>query len=262
MPDVLAAIDETAGSDILMAAEAMLGTLSNSGSTSFGPFTVSHSESATLSGGSVMFSPPATVSVNNCRLDYSLSFTFGFDLNSILPHGCLPQICIPTPWGDICTPKICISWPTISIPVSYSDHLMFSADFGLGTHLTAGNWIVDITILAVPTLNLGPAATALIAAIGLAVAAALLVVPLIGPFLALAVAAIVGVFAIASATGFLGALLTPFISGLKFPLFSQSQTFPILPAAPPDPAVMITIFALSAMVETAGKNELVLSVDV
>jgi hypothetical protein len=262
MPDVLAAIDETAGSDILMAAEAMLGTLSNSGSTSFGPFTVSHSESATLSGGSVMFSPPATVSVNNCRLDYSLSFTFGFDLNSILPHGCLPQICFPTPWGDICTPKICLSWPTISIPVSYSDHLMFSADFGLGTHLTAGNWIVDITILAVPTLNLGPAATALIAAIGLAVAAALLVVPLIGPFLALAVAAIVGVFAIASATGFLGALLTPFISGLKFTLFSQPQTFPILPAAAPDPAVMITINALSAMVETAGKNELVLSVDV
>ena len=262
MPDVLAAIDESAGNDILMAAEAALGTLSNSGTSTLGGFAVSHSETATLSGGSVMFSPPATVSISNCRLDYSLSFSFSFDLNSILPHGCLPQVCIPTPWGDICTPKICVSWPTISIPVSYSDHLTFSADFGLGTHLTAGNWIVDITILAVPTLNLGASATALVAAIGLAVAAAVSVVPLIGPFLSLAVLAIVGLFAISSATGFLGALLTPFISGLKFTLFSQPQTFPILPAAPPDPAVPITIFALSAMVETAGKNELVLSVDV
>jgi hypothetical protein len=262
MPDVMAAIDETAGNDILMAAEGLLGTLTNSGSSSFGPFTVTHSESATLSGGTVMFAPPATVSVNNCRLDYSLSFSFGFDLNTILPHGCLPQICFPTPWGDVCTPKICLSWPTISIPVSFSDHVTFSADFGLGTHLAGTDWIVDITILGVPSLNLGGAATALIAAIGLAVAAAVSVVPLIGPFLALAVVAIVGVFAIASATGFLGALLTPFISGLKFQLFKQPKTFALLPPALPDPAVFITINALSAMVEATDKNELVLSADV
>jgi hypothetical protein len=64
--------------------------------------------------------------------------------------------------------------------------------------LVAGNWEVSAVVVGVPSLVLGPAGALLIAAIGAAVTAALLLVPFIGPLLALASAIIFGAFTLAT----------------------------------------------------------------
>ena len=141
---------------------------------------------------------PNVIRIANCDLNYSLSFTFSFDLSDILPDFCLPQICVDIPFiGEVCTPRICIDWPTISIPVSHSGTLNFTADFKLNVHQSAGDWLVDLVIVGVPFLQFGPQAALILAAIGAAASLALLAIPFIGPFLALAVAAIIAAIGIA-----------------------------------------------------------------
>jgi len=261
VPDVIAAIDEGGANDLIMQAEASLGTLSRSGSGNLGPFNANWSASATFSGGSVDLIAPNVVRLADVRMDYTVGFTFSFDLSSIIPDFCLPQICIPTPFGSICTPRICIDWPTITIPVSHSSFVKFSADFNPSVTLSGGVWSVDLIVAGVPFLQLGPAAAAIIAAIGAAAALALVGIPFIGPLLALAVAGITAVIGIAGVLGLLGPILTPFVSGLKFNVYNQPQLFEVLPAAAPDAAVNVTLTAISAAVVSTDEDELVLSVD-
>jgi hypothetical protein len=140
---------------------------------------------------------------------------------------------------------------------------MLSADFGINVHLTSGTWDVDVVIQDVRDLDLGLAATALVTAIGTAVSLALLAVPFIGPILAGAVALITAAFGVAEITGLLGAILSPFVSGLTFTVYQQPQTFVAVPAGGPfDPPVDVTLVAVTAGVQASDKNELVLSVDI
>lgn len=279
-PDILVAADETAATKLVHDAEASLGTVCgsvggspSSGSLdptgSLGPFTASWSVCATFSDGTVQLIPPNVIRVADLQLNYSLSLSISLDLNTILPSFCLPQICVSIPFiGDVCTPKICISWPTITIPLNFSDSLKFTADFSLNVHLqnkpTGGNtWLVDIVIVGVPFLQLGPASAALITAIGVAAGLALLVVPFIGPFLAGAVVLITATIGIAGVLGFLGAILTPFISGLSFNVYKHSQLFEVIPASPPiDPAVNINLDRITAAVVGSDKNELELTANI
>jgi hypothetical protein len=263
MPDVIAAIDETAANALLHDAESALGTIqAPAGGTSYGPLILQWSASASFSGGTVAFTPPDVIAINNCTINYQLSADLGIDLSFL--DFCLPQVCVPIPCvGNICTPQICLTFQPISFPVSFSSSATFSADFELEAALVGGNWEIDIVILGVPTLDLGPAATALLEAITLAIAAALETVPFIGPVLALATAAIGAAFGIAEVTGLLGDILTPFVSGLKFNLYKQPQHFEAIPASGPlDPAVFINLQDLKAEVQDAGKPELAVSVDI
>src|SRR5512136_2903973 len=98
MPDIIAAADETAASNLIHAAETTLGTLTKSGSGSLGPFTASWFANASFSGGMVDLIAPNVIRITNCQLNYSLGLNFSFDLSSILPDFCLPQICIPIPF--------------------------------------------------------------------------------------------------------------------------------------------------------------------
>jgi hypothetical protein len=104
----------------------------------------------------------------------------------------------------------------------------------------------------------------LLAAISAAATPILLAIPFIGPFLAIAVDAILLAIGIAGVTGFLGPILTPFISGLKIPIYEQPKLFPILPAERPvDPQVDMTIDLIAAAVAPNGaEDELVLTADV
>lgn len=263
MPDILAAVDETGATDLIHAAELALGTRSASGATSLGPFTVSYSVSASFSGGTIALMPPNICRITNCSMAYSLGLTLSLDLNAILPQICLPRICIPIPFdGSICTPRVCLSWPTISVPISFADALTFDADFTITPQLNAGMWDVNVVIVGIPFLQLGAASTALLAAIGSAVALAALAVPFIGPFLALLVSLVTAAIAIAGATGLLGAILTPFVSGFSFKVYSQPQNFQVLGPAGMDPAVNVFINSLTTVVEATDKNELVLSADI
>jgi hypothetical protein len=121
-----------------------------------------------------------------------------------------------------------------------------------------------VEVLGVPNLQFGATSAALLVAIGLAATPVLLAVPFIGPFLAIAVNAILAVIAIAGVTGFLGPIITPFVSGLKIPVYDQPQLFQVLPAeGPVDPKVDVTIDAIGAVVAHNGtEDELVLTADI
>jgi hypothetical protein len=199
------------------------------------------------------------VSIDNLEIDYSLSLSLGIDLSFL--DFCLPQVCIPTPFGDFCTPTICFTFPPISVTIPFSSSATLSADFGVLVHLTGGTWFVDVVIQKIRKLELGAAATALATAVAVAVGAALSTV--LGPFAIFAATAIAAIFGLAEVTGLLGQIVSVFVSGLTFNVYKQPQTFEVLPASGPfDPAVDVTLVAVTAGVQATDKNELVLSVDI
>ncbi len=256
MPDIIAAADQTAATTLLHDAEAALGVIAKSGGGSLGPFFANYSASVSFSGGSVNLIPPDVIEIASCHVSYSLSLSFGLDLNSFLPKICLPSICL----FGFCTPKICISWPKVSVPVSFGDTALVSGDFSLVAHLSGPTWLVDVVVKGIPLIQFGAGTALLLAAIDAAVTAAVIGIPFIGPFLAILVNAVIIAIGIAGVTGLLGAILTPFVSGLTFNIYKQPKLFPVIPAAgPTDPVVNINITALDAGVQATDKNELVLS---
>jgi hypothetical protein len=264
MADLTLAADQAAATKLLHDAETLFGTRSTGpGGGSLGPFSATWSASASFSGGAIDLIAPNIIQITNCNLNYTLNFSLTIDLNNILPNFCIPQICIPTPFGDICTPQICLSWPTVTIPISFSDTITFSADFTLNAHLSGSTWLVDVVIVGIPNLDLSPAAVAILAAIGAAATPILLAIPFIGPFLALAVDTILAAIGVAGLLGLLGPLLTPFVSGLTFNIYKQPKVFPVLPNSPPiDPAVNINLDLIQAAVQSTDKNELVLTANI
>jgi hypothetical protein len=264
MPDILVAADEVAATELLHDGESALGVITDSGSRSLGPFTASYTASASLANGSVDLLPPNIIRVANCELRFSVSFSFSLDLDTILPRLCLPRICIPIPFfDDICTPRICIPWPTITVSLPFSDVVTFTSDFTLNAHLDGSNWLVDVVIVGIPSLTIGPASAAILIALGFAVAAAVAWIPFIGPFLAAAVAAITLAIGVAGVTGLLGPILTAFVSGLTINVYTQPRVFEILPASLPlDPAVNVNLDLIAASVSRTDEDELILTADI
>lgn len=262
--EFIAALDEGGATKLVQDAQTQLGTLSDSGSDSLGPFVASWGASASFSGGSIDLIPSDTIRIDTMQMDFSLNFSFGIDLGDFLPEFCLPQICIPIPFdGSLCTPKICVEWPTISVPVSYSDSITFTADFELDIFLNSGNWNVDIVIQDVPFLQLSPIAAAILTTLGLVLGAVLAPIPFIGPFLAVLVPVLLATIGVAGMLGWLGAILTPFVSGLRFNLYKQPQLFNVLPAGGAlDPAVNITLDLIEAEIMGSDEDELVISANV
>jgi hypothetical protein len=257
MPKITAAADESAATTLLHDAETTLGTLTtgpNSGN--LGPFSATYSASVSFSGGTVTLTPPDIIGIANCNLNYTVSLHFGVDLNNIIPPLCFPSVCIL----NFCTPSFCITWQTISVPVNFGDTATFTADFHLNPHLSGPDWLIDVVINGIPQLEFGPATAGILLLIEAAVTPAVAAVPFIGPFIAAAVDAIITFIGIAGLTGFLGQILTPFVSGLTFTIYKQPQSFPALPAAGPlDPEADVTITSLAAIVAASDKNELVIT---
>lgn len=264
MAEIIAAIDEGGANRLLVNALTTVGALTAAGSGSLGPFTASYGVSATLAGGVIDLIAPGTVRIDDLRLNWQLDLRLLIDLNRILPSFCLPQVCIDIPCvGRICTPRICISWPTIPVNVSLSDFVEASADLGIDVALNAGNWKVQLVVQSLRELRFGPGTAGLLAAIGLAITPVLLAVPFIGPFLAIAVAGILAAIGIGGITGLLGPILSPFISGLKIPIYDQPQHFLVLPASSAtEPDVFIDIDAVTAEIRSSDEDELVLSIDI
>jgi len=264
MSEITIAIDENAADKVFDTAIGLIPTQSASGSGSLGPFVASYSASASFAPGDVDLIAPGTIRISDFILNWNLSFSFGIDLSDILPDFCIPQVCIDIPCvGEVCTPEICIDWPTVSIPVSFGDFLKATADFGIAITQTGGNWKVEALVLGVPSLQFGATTAALLAAIGMAITPVLLAVPFIGPFLAIVVNAILIGIGIAGITGFLGPILTPFVSGMRIEIYKQPVNFQVLSAAgPTDPAVFITLDAVNAFITSDTEDELVLTVDI
>jgi hypothetical protein len=265
MAEITAALDEAGANKLLDTAIAAIGTQSKSGSGTLGPFLASYNIQATFTNGDVDLIPPNTIEIVDLRLDWDLDLSFGIDLSMILPDFCIPRVCVDIPCvGRVCTPEICIDWPTITVPVSFGDFLKATADLALDISLIAGKWKVQAKVLGVPNLQFGPTSALLLIAIGAAVTPVLLLVPFIGPFLAIAVNAILVSIAVAGVIGFLGPIITPFVSGLKVALYDQPQQFEVLPfEGPVDPRVDFVIDKLAAVVaHNAPEDELVLTADI
>jgi hypothetical protein len=262
MAEITAALDEQGANDLLDTVIASIPPQSDNGSGNLGPFVATYNVTATLTNGDVDLIPPNTIRIVDLQVDWDLDLSFGIDLSVVLPDFCLPQVCIDIPCvGEVCTPKICVDWPTITVPVSFGDFVRATADFGLSVALDGGNWKVKAVVQGVPNLQFGATTAALLVAIGLAATPILLAVPFIGPFLAIAVNAILAMIALAGVTGFLGPIITPFVSGLEIPIYDQPQDFEVLPAqGPVDPRVNVTIDSIAAAVShNAPEDELVLT---
>ena len=265
MAEIIAALDESGANTLLDTVIGVLPTESASGSGSLGPFVAGYNVMATLANGDVDLIPPDIIRLLDLRVNWHLDLSLGIDLSAILPDFCLPRVCIDIPCvGTVCTPRICIDWPTLSVPVSFGDFILADGDFRLAINLAGGVWKVQAVVVGIPTLKFGATTALLLAAIGAAITPILLLIPFIGPFLAIAVDAILLAIGIAGLTGLLGPILTPFVSGLKIPLYQQPQLFPVLPAeSAVDPAVNVKIDLITAAVAHNGaEDELVLSADV
>lgn len=265
MAEITAALDEVGANKLLDAVIAAIGTQTKSGSDSLGPFTVGYTVSGTLTNGNVDLIPPDIIRIADLRLDWNINLSFVIDLAAILPKFCLPQVCINIPCvGRVCTPEICIPWPKIPVNVPLSDFVKTTVDTRLNITLLSGKWKVEAEVLGVPSLSFGLPTAALLVAIGVAITPVLLLVPLIGPFLALAVNLILAAIGIAGLIGFLGPIITPFVSGLKFKLYEQPKLFEVLPAEGPfDPKVDFNIDLITAFVAHNGtEDELVLTADI
>ena len=264
MAEIIAAVDETAANILIDTAIALIPPQSASGSGNLGPFVASYSVSATLVNGDIDLIAPDIIRVANLRVNWSANLGFGIDLSTILPDFCLPQVCVHIPCvGRVCTPRICIDWPTIGVNVPLSDFVEADGDFSLSISLAGGIWNVEGVVVGLPSLRFGPTTAGLLLVIGAAITPVLLAIPFIGPFLALAVDTILALIGVAGLTGLLGPILTPFVSGLRIPIYKQPQLFEVLPLEGPiDPAVHVTIDAIAASVESSDEDELVLTADI
>jgi hypothetical protein len=264
MAEIIAAVDEGGANVLLNDAIQTIGTLTKSGSGGLGPFTASYSRQGQFASGAVDLIAPTTVRIDHLHFDWHIDLSFKIDLNSFLPHFCLPQVCIDIPCvGTVCTPKICLSWPTITVPVSFGDFLEATADFGIDVTLAGGNWKVQLVVQNVSQLQFGPGTAGILVLIGAAITPILLLIPFIGPFLAVAVNTILLAIGLAGVTGFLGPIISPFISGLKIPVYQQPKHFLAVPASGPnDPAVFVELDAVTADIRHTNEDEFVLSVDI
>lgn len=264
MAEITAALDEAGANTLFNTALAALPIPPASGSGNLGPFVASYQAQAQFVNGAIDLIAPSTVRVANLRLNWQLNLSFGIDLNRFLPELCLPQVCVNIPCvGRVCTPRVCLRWPSITVPVSLGDFVEATADFGLDIALVGGQWRVRAVVQNVSQLQFGPATAGMLALIGLAITPLLLAIPFIGPFLAIAVNTILAAIGIAGLTGFLGPILSPFISGLVIPIYSQPQAFQVLPSAGAnDPAVFVTLDTVTALIQSTDEDELVLGIDI
>jgi hypothetical protein len=264
MAEITAALDEAGANDLFDAAIATVVVPTQGGSGNLGPFIATYSAGGSFVNGNVDLIAPGTVRIQNLRFNWFVNLSFGVDLGAILPEFCLPRACVDIPCvGRVCTPRICIDWPTITVPVSLSDWVEATADFGFDITLGGGVWRVRLVVQNVSQLQFGPATFGMLLLIAAAVTPILLAIPFIGPFLAIAADAIILAIGIAGLTGFLGPIISPFISGLSIPVYEQPQHFQVLPAAGPvDPPVFVTLDAVSAGVQSTDEDELVLGIDI
>jgi hypothetical protein len=265
MAEITAALDEPGVQKLLDAVVAMIPPQTASNTTTLGPFNVTYTANATLTNGVVDLIPPDTIRIADLRLDWTVKLDLVIDLAKILPKLCLPQACIDGPCGiKVCTPEICIPWPKVPVTIPISDFAKTTVDTRLVIGLVGANWRVEAEVLGIPSLSFGLTTAALLALVSAAITPFLLLVPFIGPFLALAVNLILAAIGVAGLLGLLGAILTPFVAGQKFKLYDQPKLLQVLPAeSAVDPAVNFNIDMIKAIVaHNAPEDEYVLTADI
>jgi hypothetical protein len=267
--DATVAVSESGANQLmqkLLAGE----SISKSDSASWGPFSVGYSVNVALSGGTIELidAPANIVRVHNLNISGNAGVYFSFNLGAILPTICIPpfKVCIDIPFvGEVCTPQVCITWPSITIPINLPFSVNVSADFGISVQSAGANWEVDLLVYPFSLfIDLSPMASVIINAIESQVDAVLNTIPLIGPLISSLVNMVIGALsgvlstilnAISSFIHDVILLLDLFSPTIPVPILTFAKTQAMLPAGgPSDPEVDVTIAALGA---TIADHELV-----
>jgi hypothetical protein len=263
MPDITTAIDEKGANDAFNWAIAAIPQQSSNGSKSLGPFGVSYAATATFQGGAIDLVPPDIIGVMRMRMNWKLQLVLSIDLNKVLPQICFPQFCIKIWKWKICTPAWCLSWPSVSVPLSFADFLQFSANFRPQVQLIGGMWQVKAKLISLPNLQFGVPSALILAAIGAAVVPILAVIPIVGGLASVAAAAILSVIGVAGVTGLLGFILTPFVSGMEFMVYQRPQRIELLPYQNAnEQAVDITIQSVRTYIAFNQEDELFVDIEI
>jgi len=263
--DTTLAVSEP-GVNVVLQKALALAHASKSASASWGPFEVGYSASVALSGGTATLqnAPANKLDFQGIHVAGSVSAYFTFDLGKILPTICIPpfQVCVSIPFiGTVCTPQVCIHWPSVTVGVNLPFAFNLDVSFGFRVDDLGSQWGIDLLIDPFsPRFDLSPMGPVIIAAIQAQVSATLGTIPLIGGLIAGLVNTVIGtltplVSGIITAFGDLINLILSLLDLLNVSIpftllkFDKTQTF--LPANVPlmgDAPVNMTLAVLQAQV--------------
>ena len=161
-----------------------------SGSNSWGPFRMDYSANVQLSGGTIEIvdSPRDIFRVWNINAAGQIGLALIFNLGAILPRICIPpfQACVDIPFiGRVCTPQVCVTWPSVTVPINLPYTLNISADFDVEVSQRGSFW--DVNLLVYPLslqVDLSPNAGVLVDTVRRYVRSVLEDIPLIGNLIA------------------------------------------------------------------------------
>ena len=271
MANVLTAIDEPGSTILFDRLSNAAGTLTVSGSSQWWLFSTNYTMAATLDTGPVDLIVSNRVRLVEFTVNWDLHATLHLDLNKILPPIYLPQVKVEIKWTK--KPpfiKITISvnwvhypWPVVAIPFHVRDRLTATADLQLVVRNDAVNWYVLAKMLGTPNFNWGLATGAILAALGAVLGLVLAPIPLIGPWLSVAVPAILAGVGAAGVAGLLAPPLSQLLQGREFMLYQRPRLLPLLPyVCPNDPDVNLQITMIEASIVNTGEDELQIPVSV
>jgi hypothetical protein len=258
--DATVAISE-GGTNKLLQDALSLANASDSDAGTWGPFTVGYSVSVGASGGTIELvdAPIQLIRLHDVLVSGSVGVRFDFNLGNILREICIPpvQVCVPTPFGTVCTPQFCVPWPHVHVPITLPFAVQFSADFNFTVADGGSTW--DIVLQVFPlsiVIDPSPMVDLVIDAIKKKVHDALDPIPLIGPLIADLINTVIGALqgvldaifqAIDALIHEVILLLDVFSPTIPFKLISFNKVQVFLPAGGPgDGEVDVTLASLAA----------------
>jgi hypothetical protein len=260
MAEMTAALDQTGATRLVAWAESQYPEVNANGTRPLGPLSVDYTVRATFEGGTVTLSPPRNLRLAGAVTRFQVRLSITLDVSRLIPDFCLPQVCVNIPLiGRVCVPptRVCIDWPSVTIPVSYTDTATFTVDLRAEVRQENGSWVADTVILGTPSVQLG-VLTGLLQSIRNAADAVLRVLPYIGPLLAKALDNLIASIS-GSLGGVLGSILTAVIGGTRFELYRQPTTLTVVVDGT---GVSLTLDSVAVDVVASDENELVLGIDI
>src|SRR5579864_1110637 len=142
--DATIAISEP-GVNVVLQKAIALAHGSKADSATWGPFQVGYSAAVALSGGVATLenAPANKLDLTGLNVAGSVSAHFTFDLGLILPTICIPpfQVCIDIPFiGTVCTPQVCISWPSVTVGITLPFAFGLDVSFGFRVDDLGSQW--------------------------------------------------------------------------------------------------------------------------
>lgn len=161
--------------------------LTGQNSGSWGPFVFGYSPNLSVSGGAItLVDLGQQVRLDSVVISGTIGLSIGVNLGAILPSVCIPpsRACINIFGHQVCTPQVCITWPTISVPlppILIPLPIALSVNFQVAAQKDGSNWDVVLKVFPFSILiDLSPAVNTIVDAVESAVRNTLGQIPLIG----------------------------------------------------------------------------------